>query len=77
MSGSHHVLVYGDDISPPWVLNLEGYAGEDVARQAINWQRQGGFTQRMEIFRREDIASLELAQGPYTNKSWSNFLSTL
>lgn len=76
MSGSHHVLVY-DDHPNPWVLNLDGFAGEDVAQQAIRWQRQGGFTQRMEIFKRADIAPLEMAQGPYTDKAWFDFLSTL
>lgn len=78
MSGSHHVLVYVYEGDPsPWVLNLDGFAGEDVAQQAIRWQRQGGFTQRMEIFKREDIASLDLSRGPYTEKAWFNFLSTL
>ncbi len=76
MSGSHHVLVY-DDHPHPWVLNLDGFAGEDVAQQAIRWQRQGGFTQRMEVMNRTDLASLDLAQGPYTKAAWEKFLSTL
>jgi hypothetical protein len=74
------------------VLNLDPKTGLD-AQRAINWQRQGGFTEPMSICRFDAAATARLGrlaftevnnagtltpdQAPFTREAWETFAAKL
>lgn len=68
----------------PWVLNLEGYATQAAAQEAISWQRQAEPNSSWEICTRSGAADFTNENGethhvedrsPYTVAGWSEFLA--
>lgn len=74
--------------SSPWVLELEGYATESAASQAISWQVRSGDSQRSDwaicertgpnTFKTRDVEPETFTvpdRTPYTEKAWNEFLA--